>query len=240
MIKKVRIQLFSKELPKWFRWLNLCILLPILIYPLVFFTTIFLFDHPEQSGIAYFLFFVVNAYPVYLVLIAYFNSLLFQKNKILGSLLPAITALTLLYFVTSAVYSINHNIYQNRERENERKKQGYLTIYEDFKITNDKVYHYDTLIVDADAKTFEIVGQGWQRDKNYYYYFGKRMPFVDRNSFKFLGNRYSKDKFNVYYYENIIEGADTKTFRHIKGTLDGRDKKNCYREGKRIDCAILK
>ena len=106
MIKKIKKQIFSNELPKWFKLLNLSILLPILLYPLVFYTTIFFFDNPKNLGLTNLLFFAVNAYPLYLVIITYLNSLLFQKNKIFGSILPVSILLTLLFGVSYVVYNI--------------------------------------------------------------------------------------------------------------------------------------
>jgi len=67
MIKRFLGQIFSKELPKWFRLLNASILSPILIWPFVLYTTIFFFDNPKNLGLTYLLFFAVNAYPVYLL-----------------------------------------------------------------------------------------------------------------------------------------------------------------------------
>lgn len=240
MIKKIRNQIFSNGQPKWFRNLNLVILLPILLWPIIFYTTIFFFDNPQNLGLTYLLFFVVNAYPIYLLIIAYLNSLLFRKRKFFALLLPLTIILTILYGVSSYIYFVGHALSKTIEREQTRTKQGFIGVNDDYKIINDKVYRYDTLIVGADAKTFEIISWDWERDKNYYYRFGKKIPSIDRQSFKLLDYHYAKDKFHVYYDENIIEGADTKTFYHIDGTQDAKDANNCYRWGKKVDCEVLK
>lgn len=219
--------------------MNLCILLPILLFPIVFFMTIFFFDNPKNLGLTYLLFFAVNIYPIYLIAIAYFNSILFKKNKVLGLILPTCILLTIAFCVGYVVVERKQNIAESIEREKERTKQGYIGVTDDFKIINDKVYRYDTLIVGADAKTFEIVSWNWQRDKNFYYHFGKKVDYIDRNTFEDLGYHYGKDKFNVYYDEKIIEGADTKTFTQIAGTQDGKDKNGCYRWGEKVDCSVL-
>ena len=239
MIRRIYNTIFSKGLPKWFKLLNLSILLPILLWPLIFYTTIFFFDNPKNLGLAYLLFFAVNAYPIYLVVITYYNSQLFQKIKVLGIILPSAILLTLVSGVTNIVVETSQNISQSIARESERIKQGYIGVNNEYKIINGKVYRYDTLIVGADAKTFEIVSWDWQRDENYYYRFAKKIPSIDRNSFKLLEYHYAIDKYHVYYDETIIEGADAITFHHIEGTQDGRDANNCYRWGEKVDCKVL-
>ncbi len=240
MIKKITGQIFSKEFPKWFRLLNASILLPILLWPFVLYTTIFFFDNPKNLGLTYLMFFTVNIYPIYLLTIAYFNSKLFQKNKIIGSILPAtiLTALTL--GIIYILLSMGQVIYKSAKRDIERANQGYIGVNNDYKVLDDNVYRKDSLIVGADAETFEIISWDWQRDKNFYYRFGKKITTIDRKSFELLDYHYAKDKNHVFYDENIIEGADAKTFIHIEGTQDGKDKANCYRWGKLVDCEVLK
>ncbi|MEO8235496.1 MAG: DKNYY domain-containing protein [Flavobacterium sp.] len=238
-MKKILKQIFSKEQPKWVKFLNLSILLPALLCPFVFFTTFFFFDNPKNLGLTFLLFLALNAYPIYLVIIAYFNSLLFQKNRILGSLLPLTILLTLTIGTIYILFSMGQNLTESVNRDTERTKKGYIGVNDDYKVLNDKVFLHDTLIVGADAKTFEIISWNWERDKNYYYYFGKKVEKIDRNTFQDLDYHYGKDKFNVYYDDKIIEGADTKTFKHIEGTQDGKDAKNCYRWGEQVECKVL-
>lgn len=240
MIKKIRNQIFTKEQPKWFINLNLFILFPILLWPIILYSTIFFLDNPTNLGLTYLLIIVVNAYPIYLLCIAYLNSLLFRQSKLFALALPLTIVITILYGVSSYVYFVSHTLSETIGREQTRKKQGFIGVNDDYKIINDKVYRYDTLIVGADAKTFEIISWDWERDKNYYYRFGKKIPSIDRQSFELLDYHYAKDKYHVYYDENIIEGADTKTFYHIDGTQDGKDANNCYRWGEKVDCKVLK
>ncbi len=219
--------------------MNMFILLPVLFFPFVFYITIFLFDHPENVAFTYLLFFAINAYPIYLIIIAYFNSVLFKKSRILGSVLPTSVLLVLVCGIGYWVFDTSVKMSKNIARENERKKQGYISGTDFLRIIDGNVYYQDTLIVGADAKTFEMVHWPWQRDKNYYYYLGKKIDYIDRNSFEDLDYHYGKDKHHVYYNEKIIEGADTKTFVHIEGTQDGKDANSCYRRGEKVDCAVL-
>ena len=78
-----RLTLFSKELPLWFKLLNLSILLPIIIWPFILFGSIFIFDNPENFALALLLFLGIIAYPVYLLVIAELNARLYLKFKIL-------------------------------------------------------------------------------------------------------------------------------------------------------------
>jgi len=239
MFLKFINQFFTKENPIWFNVLNLVILLPILIWPFIFYTTIFFFDNPENLGLTYLLFFVVNAYPIYLLIIAFFNSKLFLNNRILGLILPMIVAVGGLYAAFSIRKDSEERLAEVEKIEKEREAQGFISVSDDFKIIDDKVFRYDTLIEGADAKTFEIVSWGWQRDKNNYYRFGKRVPAIDRETFEDLDYHYGKDKNHAYYDDKIIEGADAKTFYHIEGTQDAKDKNNCYRWGEKVECDVL-
>lgn len=185
------------------------------------------------------MFFAVNAYPIYLLTVAYLNSKLFQKNKTLGLILPTTTLTSLTIGVIYILFSVGHVIYKSAKRDIEREKQGYIGTNGDFKVQHNKVFQNDTLIVGADAKTFEVISWDWQRDKNFYYRFGKKIAVIDRATFELLDYHYAKDKTHVFYDETIIEGADASTFKHIEGTQDGRDKNFCYRYGEKVDCKIL-
>ena len=93
MLKSILQKLVSKDLPDWFRLLNVGMLLLILLWPFVLFMSIFLFDMPGSGTLQnYLLFFVINTYPVYLLLLLHFNTKLFQKNKVLGAVLPLLIA----------------------------------------------------------------------------------------------------------------------------------------------------
>ena len=94
MLRSVFKELFSRELPDWFRVMNVGMLLLVLLWPFVLFMTIVMFDQPDSDTIVnYVLFFIINAYPFYLVTNLYYNTKLFQKNRLLGSVLPVMVAL---------------------------------------------------------------------------------------------------------------------------------------------------
>lgn len=94
MLRSVFKELFSRELPDWFRVMNFGMLLLVLLWPFVFFMTIVMFDQPDSgTTFNYVVFFIINAYPFYLVPILYYKTKLFQKNRLLGSVLPLMVAL---------------------------------------------------------------------------------------------------------------------------------------------------
>lgn len=237
MFKRIKEYFNSPLFPMWFRYFNLTLLLPILLWPFVFYLTIFFFDNPQDLKLTYILFFAVNAYPVYLLAIAYLNSKLYIFNKILGTILPSILVFTILISTSYLAYEIFRT---QREAMIERDKRiergdignGYIK-------RNGQIFKDDSLIIEADAQSFKLLSRDWARDKNMMFFHGKPVPIIDVNSFKLLDYHYSKDKNHVFYENEVIPEADPKTFYHINGTNDGRDKANCFRWGEKVDCVEL-
>ncbi|MBE7442534.1 MAG: DKNYY domain-containing protein [Flavobacteriales bacterium] len=237
MVNKILNYFKSKDLPRWFKFLNLSILLPISIWPYIFFTTIFFFDHPTNLGTTLFYFFIVNIYPLYFIILIYLNTKLFKWNKILGSILPIL-------FIISSLASILYiglSIYQTQkkysEEQTERNKLG--IIGNGFIKRDNKIFLNDSIIIEANSNTFEIVNWEWSKDGKLYFYHGKPVQTIDYKTFKLLDYGYAKDKNNVYYDGEILLDAEPKTFVHIEGTNDGRDKMNCFRSGEKVDCSVL-
>ena len=75
----------QKELS--FKILRILSLSPILMWPLTFYGSLFLFGGPgavENPLFSYFLFFAVNAYPLFLLGNLYLSNKLYSKNKIIS------------------------------------------------------------------------------------------------------------------------------------------------------------
>ena len=101
----------SKEIPKKFKWINGFILIPLLLWPLVFFMTIFFFDDPNASPImVWALFLSVNLYPLYLFLLFELNARLYKKLKIAGYIIPLLIVGSLLYIFSSFYISNKQSI----------------------------------------------------------------------------------------------------------------------------------
>lgn len=88
--EKIKSIIFANDLDKWFKYLNLLILLPSLAWPYVLFILIFLFDNPKSYLETWLIVFSIIFYPVYLLIICLLNIKLFRLNKILGAILPGL------------------------------------------------------------------------------------------------------------------------------------------------------
>jgi hypothetical protein len=237
MVKKIRTYFHSDKFPRWFKILNLSLLLPIILWPFIFFTTIFFFDNPSNLITTFFFFFLVNAYPLYLITLVLLNAKLYTWNRFLGLLLPATFLITI---ITGAVYlsvRISERLKQQEQEVIEKEANGELG--SGYFKKNNLIYYRDSVVIGADPATFDIVSGTsgrWTKDKNSCFYLGKLRPNVDSKTFIYLDYDYAKDKNHVYYRDKIIESADAKTFKHYDGTQDGEDKNGCYHFGEKMSC----
>ena len=92
----------TKELP--FQILRVICLIPILMWPLIAYGSVFIFDGPnavKNPTFSYLLFFIVNAYPLYLIGTVYLSNKLYYKTKMLsyGLLTWPIIALLILWII---------------------------------------------------------------------------------------------------------------------------------------------
>ena len=89
--------------PFWFKVLLNLSLTPILIWPFVFYGSIFIFDHPSSTAnevLLYLIFFGVNSYPLLLIINKRFCNKSFHKRKILSITLLVIPILLLIVFLS--------------------------------------------------------------------------------------------------------------------------------------------
>ncbi len=261
MLKKLKI--YSNELPSWFKVLNSIILLPILLWPFVLYISIFIFDNPQSLALAYSIFFAINAYPIYIIIIAELNSRLYLKNRILSLILPTLFLISIIFSVLYIGNAMASSFKAKILDDENRTKAGWLDDCQSYRKKNGKIYFDGTIVngIDAktaetincfyikdskqvynereaiagsDPKTFEILTFEWQKDKTKCYYLGKPMNHIDVKSFTLLQNNYSKDKKNVYFFDKQVVGADSKTFDVDEITYIGKDKYGEYENGERI------
>lgn len=76
--------------PLWFKILNFVSLIPILVWPFIVFGSIFLLDNPKNLFFTLITIILVDAYPLYLILIAIFSFKSYNKNRLISILLPLI------------------------------------------------------------------------------------------------------------------------------------------------------
>ena len=103
-----KVDFKRKDLPVWIRRLNYVALSPILLWPLVFFGTIFFFDNPENILQTILLFIAVNSYPFLLGGIVLLSFKLFNKNKFISTLLPLVPIGFFIYFIITIVLPSTH------------------------------------------------------------------------------------------------------------------------------------
>ena len=241
MLSKLFRIIFPKDIPIWFHIINLVILVPCLLWPFVFFLTLFLFDKTDDINHTYYIFILINSYPIYLIFLVFINLRLFKINKFIGLILPTIAFISLFIGIGYYYYLQNNKMQELKEKTILAIENGVYndTDNKNIKIKNHLVYLNDSIVEGADTATFEVISWDWQRDKKYYYRFGKKIEGIDRTTFQLLDYGYAKDKKYVYYEGKILKGADAPSFFHIEGTQDARDNNNCYRWGEIVACEVI-
>lgn len=260
---KFKLISFSKEIPKKFKWINWLVLTPILLWPFVFFMTVFFFDNPNANPIMVWgLFFAVNLYPLYLFVLFELNARLYNKFKITSYVIPLLVVAGLFYIISS-MFIPSKQFPKEKEIEYQiRQSLGYIGNCNTYKIMNEAVYYKDSLlnadafsfeylgchygkdkniafkgkepIENSDSESFEIIDQQWQKDKYMYYYQGKAMNNIDYQTFKIMDLSYSKDKNFVYYKTEVVEKAQPQTFKINSMNGIGDDGINKFKHGKKI------
>jgi hypothetical protein len=84
----------NTELPLWLRRLNYISLAGVVAWPLIAFTSLFLFDDPNvefQRQLTYFI--LMNLYPVFLFLISFLSFKAYRLSPLVAALLPSIPIL---------------------------------------------------------------------------------------------------------------------------------------------------
>lgn len=243
LMNNTKLISFSQELPKKFKWINWIILLPIIVWPFVFFFSIFIFDDPNANPTkAWLLFCAINAYPLYLFVLFELNARLYLKSNAAGYILPLLTLGTILFIIGNIYYSEKKAVRAREAKEQLRRDAGYIGNCDSYKIIDKVVYYYEDTLVNADAASFEFINCNfgkdkntaykgidpilnshpesfvmidfkWQKDDYRYYFKGKALEDIDYPSFEILNIGYAKDKNKVYFGNNVVEDADPQTFK---------------------------
>jgi hypothetical protein len=133
LIEKFKTLLFADDLNKWFKYLNLIILIPSLAWPYVLFVLIFFFDNPTNYFETWLIILGVVFYPFYLLIICILNVRLFRINKLLGYILPSIMVIPTLI----AVLFLSLIIIVNGFGDNLKELMNFTDLYE---FIFDKIY----------------------------------------------------------------------------------------------------
>lgn len=89
----------TRTLPKWFVRFSYGSLYPIAFWPLIFFASIFLFDHPENFLLTLFYFILMVSYPIIFLAIIIASFKIYPRQKVVAILLPFIPFLSGLVFL---------------------------------------------------------------------------------------------------------------------------------------------
>ena len=105
--------------------------------------------------------------------------------------------------------------------------------YELYAENNGKRYHFGEVYngKEYDVKTFISYDYHYSKDKNYVYYYGKKLDNVDSKSFILYDSDYFADKYRVYNNRQVIKGSDVDTFVIIDSYYS-KDKNHVYYENK--------
>ena len=94
-----------KQYPDWFSRLNILSILPVFLWPCVFYGSLFLFDNPSNMGSAFLKFILVNIYPIVILTLSRLSYMLFRKARTIAVIIPALLVATwavLLFFVLTS------------------------------------------------------------------------------------------------------------------------------------------
>jgi hypothetical protein len=83
----------NQSLPQWILNLNYACLSAIIVWPFVFYGSIFMFDNPKNPGLTFIWFILINSYPILLLVFTYISFKTFQYSKVISMLIPTILLL---------------------------------------------------------------------------------------------------------------------------------------------------
>jgi len=89
----------QKNLPSWIVYLNYGSLAGIFAWPFVVFGSIFMFDNPKNINETYLEVFLVDSYPVLLILITFLSFKLFRLSRVVAAILPTAVLIFHAYFI---------------------------------------------------------------------------------------------------------------------------------------------
>lgn len=98
-----------------------------------------------------------------------------------------------------------------------------------------KVYINGKEVENMDADSYEHVNYQYSKDKNYVFYGDSILPNADPKTFENFLALYYRDRQRVYYYDGtVVEGADPATFIQVD-ELVAKDKNCVYYDNKPDD-----
>ena len=123
----------------------------------------------------------------------------------------------------------DHRDRNRRDRHGSRRRSRYV-------VGAHEVFYDGRLVKDASASSFEVLGDGYAKDRWTVYFEGVPVKNASASSFRVLKDGYAADTWHAYYDGRPIAGASGKNFRVLR---DGYAKDNwcVYWAGKRVEDA---
>lgn len=89
------------------------------------------------------------------------------------------------------------------------------------------VFFRNEVIPSADVKSFQVLESSYAKDSKNVYYLNVTIPGADPNTFTFIDYIFAKDAQRVYYFLSPIIGADPNTFEALEGEY-GKDSQHVF------------
>lgn len=129
----------------------------------------------------------------------------------------------------------SYNVYYDMDKLKQADPTSFFIEQNCFAQDKAHLYYCGELIEGADLNTFEEMGDGYYKDKDFVFYkydYGRsirRITGSDSESFKFIENGYTRDRNQIYYQGVTLEGVDIESFETIKDDFfTAKDRSNFY------------
>jgi|GEM_PF-5468920 len=226
--------------------LNKVILLPIVVWPLLFFSSIFLFDDPTASSLlAGSLFIAINSYPIFLYCLYRINADIYRQYGKIGHIIPL---LIISAFLTVVVLQVNKSSKLNMEiesrlAEKERKRvaAGFIGNCSTYKIVKDSIFYWsNNFQIDFFVKSydvdFQLINCHYAKDITNVYSGDNIIDEADPESFEIIDKRWQCDKNNFYHGGQVMDYVDFETFQILELNYS-KDKNKVYYGRQEIEYA---
>ena len=131
----------------------------------------------------------------------------------------------------SAVYYIswNEGNGQHKNKLDANPKTFQILKFDTYAKDDKSVFYEGEIIVGADARTFEALGEFYARDKNFGWYGKDTVKTSNGQNFKVVNSYYSTDGHDYFYTTAPLKISDIKNFKFLYGednyqcwTTDGK------------------
>lgn len=112
-------------------------------------------------------------------------------------------------------------------------------IGDDYYVCDDEIWYERRMLEGADVGSFELLDNGYSKDKEHIFYLNKEVANIDFATFELLKNCYVQDKDAIYCAGFVVEEADRENFKAL-GYGYAKDDKHVFKGSKIIEGADAK